>query len=196
MFQVRFHGRGGQGVVTAAEMLSIAAFDEGRHAQAFPSFGSERTGAPVVAFCRIADREIRLREPIVAPDALIIQDPTLLHQVDCFAGLKPDGYILINTGKSFAELGLGDFVASHRPERLCAIAATELALKHVGRPVPNVPLLGAFAAVTGIVRLDSVIKAIREKFSGKIAEANVAAATEAHALVRQKMEAARHAETV
>ena len=95
MFQVRFHGRGGQGVVTAAEMLSIAAFEEGRHAQAFPSFGSERMGAPVVAFCRIADKEIRLREPIMEPDALIIQDPTLLHQVDVFSGLKKGGYILI-----------------------------------------------------------------------------------------------------
>ena len=90
MFQVRIHGRGGQGVVTAAEMLSIAAFEEGRHAQAFPSFGSERTGAPVVAFCRIADKEIRLREPIMEPDALIIQDPTLLYQVDVFSGLKGD----------------------------------------------------------------------------------------------------------
>ena len=89
MFQVRIHGRGGQGVVTAAEMLSLAAFDEGRHAQAFPSFGSERNGAPVVSFCRIDDRPIRLREPVSAPDALIIQDPTLLHQVDVFAGLRP-----------------------------------------------------------------------------------------------------------
>jgi pyruvate ferredoxin oxidoreductase gamma subunit len=100
MFQVRIHGRGGQGVVTAAEMLSVAAFDEGRHAQAFPSFGSERTGAPVVAFCRIDDKEIRLREPIMEPDAIIIQDPTLLHQVDVFAGLKNDGYILINTTRA------------------------------------------------------------------------------------------------
>ncbi len=85
MFQIRIHGRGGQGVVTAAEMLSVAAFREGRFAQAFPSFGSERTGAPVVAFCRLDDKEIRLREPIMQPDALIIQDPTLLHQVDVFA---------------------------------------------------------------------------------------------------------------
>src|SRR5689334_6866891 len=97
MFEVRIHGRGGQGVVTAAELLSVAAFLEGRHAQAFPSFGSERTGAPVVAYCRIADREIRTREPIVAPDALIVQDPTLLHQVAVFEGLRPDGYLLINS---------------------------------------------------------------------------------------------------
>src|SRR5665648_586925 len=103
MFQIRIHGRGGQGAVTAAEMLSLAAFAEGRHAQAFPSFGSERTGAPVVAFARISDKEIRNREPIMAPDALIIQDPTLLFQVDVFSGLKPEGYILINSSRTFAE---------------------------------------------------------------------------------------------
>lgn len=188
MFQVRIHGRGGQGVVTATEMLSIAAFDEGRHAQAFPSFGSERTGAPVVAFCRIDDKEIRLREPIMTPDALIIQDPTLLHQVDCFAGLKPDGYILINTNKTFEQLGLADLIVSHRAERLCTVPATEIALKHVGRPVPNVPLLGGFAAASGIIRLDSVIKAIREKFSGKVADGNVAAAKEAYEIVKAEME--------
>src|SRR6185437_11219982 len=99
MFQVRIHGRGGQGVVTAAELLSIAAFRQGKHAQAFPSFGSERTGAPVVAYCRIDEKEIRVREPILAPDALIIQDPTLLHQVDLFSGLVPNGYVLINTSR-------------------------------------------------------------------------------------------------
>src|SRR5688572_23330546 len=111
MFQVRIHGRGGQGVVTAAELLSIAAFRQGRHAQAFPSFGSERTGAPVVAYCRIDDKEIRVREPILAPDALIIQDPTLLHQVDVFSGLRPGAYILINTARTFAALGLAELEA-------------------------------------------------------------------------------------
>jgi len=171
-------------------MLSIAAFEEGRHAQAFPSFGSERTGAPVVAFCRIADTEIRLREPIMAPDALIIQDPTLLHQVDVFAGLKPDGYILINTNKTFEELGLAEFVKSHRADRLRTVSATDLALKHVGRPVPNVPLLGGFAAVSGVIRLESVIKAIHDRFSGKVADGNIAAATEAYRIVQQEMEVA------
>jgi pyruvate ferredoxin oxidoreductase gamma subunit len=191
MFQVRIHGRGGQGVVTAAEMLSIAAFEEGRHAQAFPSFGSERMGAPVVAFCRIADQEIRLREPIMEPDALIIQDPTLLHQVDVFAGLKKGGYILINTRRSFDELGLGDFLRDWPPERLCTVAATELGQKHVGRPMPNVPLLGGFAAASGIIRLESVIKAINDKFAGKIASGNMAAATEAYTIVRAEIEAVR-----
>jgi pyruvate ferredoxin oxidoreductase gamma subunit len=190
MFQVRIHGRGGQGVVTAAEMLSVAAFDEGRHAQAFPSFGSERMGAPVVAFCRISDREIRLREPIMEPDAIIIQDPTLLHQVDVFAGLKKDGFILINTSKTFDQLGLGDFVRDWHPERLCTVAATDLSIKHVGRPVPNVPLLGGFAAVSGIIKLESVAMAIRDKFSGKVAEGNIAAATEAYDIVVAEMKEA------
>ena len=91
MFQVRIHGRGGQGAVTAAEMLSVAAFDEGRHAQAFPSFGSERTGRPVVAFCRIDDQPIRSHDPVTAPDAVIVQDPTLLHLVPVFDGLAQTG---------------------------------------------------------------------------------------------------------
>jgi len=176
MFQIRIHGRGGQGVVTAAEMLSIAAFLEGRHAQAFPSFGSERTGAPVVAFCRLDEKEIRLREPVMQPDALIIQDPTLLHQVDVFAGLAPGGTILINTSRSFEELGLKELI--HR-FRACTVPASEIALRHLGRPLPNAALLGGFAALSGQVSLGSVTAAIGEKFSGKVAAANAAAAAEA-----------------
>src|ERR671936_2477054 len=101
MFEVRIHGRGGQGVVTSAELLALAAFLEGRHAQAFPSFGSERTGAPVVAFCRFDERPIRVREPIAEPDALIVQDPTLLHQVDVFAGVPSEAFVIVNTSRSF-----------------------------------------------------------------------------------------------
>jgi pyruvate ferredoxin oxidoreductase gamma subunit len=180
MFQVRIHGRGGQGVVTGAEMMSIAAFLGGRHAQAFPSFGSERTGAPVVAFCRMDDKEIRLREPIMQPDAIIIQDPTLLHQVDVFSGLKKDGYILINTTRTFAELGLGEFVKGFQPAHLLTVPASELAVKHVGRAVPNVPLLGAFAALCGLISLDAVQRAIDDKFKGAVALGNRAAAAEAY----------------
>ncbi len=194
MFQVRIHGRGGQGVVTGAEMLSIAAFLGGKHAQAFPSFGSERTGAPVVAFCRMDDREIRLREPIMQPDAIIIQDPTLLHQVDVFGGLKKDGYILINTTRSFEEMGLGEFVKGFRPERLLIVPASELAMKHVGRPVPNVPLLGAFAALGGLISLDAVLKAIDQKFSGAVAKGNKAAAKEAYDIVMAQEEKAKETE--
>lgn len=193
LFQVRIHGRGGQGVVSAAEMLSVAAFLEEKHAQAFPSFGSERMGAPVMAFCRIDDKEIRLREPVMNPDALIIQDPTLLHQVDLFSGVSPDGYILINSTRSFDQLGIGEFVKGYRPERLCTVPATELALKHVGRPLPNVALLGGFAAISGIVQLDSVCDAIRDKFPAKIADGNIAAAREAYLFVLDEMKEASHA---
>jgi len=193
MFEIRIHGRGGQGVVTGAEMLSIAAFLGGKYAQAFPSFGSERTGAPVVAFCRIDDKEIQLREPVMEPDALLIQDPTLLHQVDVFQGLKKDGYVLINTNRSFQELGLGDFAKGFRSERLRTVPATELALKHVGRPVPNVPLLAGFAAVSGLIALEAVVAAIKDRFSGKVAEGNIAAATEAYNAVREEEGEGAHA---
>src|SRR4029078_799885 len=191
--KVRLPGGGGQGVVTAAEMVSIAAFKEGRHAQAFPSFGSERTGAPVVAFCRIDDREIRLREPVMQPDALIIQDPTLLHQVDVFSGLAKDGYIMINTTRTFDALGIGEFVRKFDPAHLCTVPATELALKHVGRPLPHAGLLGGFAAATGRISLASVTDAIRETFSGKVAQGNVAAASEAFEHVRKEIGEAAHA---
>jgi len=182
MFQVRIHGRGGQGVVTGAELMSLAAFAEGRHAQAFPTFGSERMGAPVTSFCRIDDREIRAREPISAPDCVIVQDPTLLHQVDLFGGLGPEGYVLINTARSFDELSLGEFARQFRPERLLAVPATEISREHLGRPLPNVPLLGAFAALTGVITLPSVVAAIRERFAGAVGEGNAAAAEAAYEL--------------
>jgi pyruvate ferredoxin oxidoreductase gamma subunit len=168
-------------------MLSIAAFREGRHAQAFPSFGSERTGAPVVAFCRIDDHEIRLREPVLQPDALIIQDPTLLHQVDVFAGLSKEGYVLINSSRSFDELGLGDFICGFQPERMRTLPASEIAQKHIGRPVPNAALLGGLAALTGLISNDAVAAAIRDKFADPLASANVAAAAAAYEYVRNSL---------
>jgi pyruvate ferredoxin oxidoreductase gamma subunit len=187
VFETRIHGRGGQGVVTAAEMLSLAAFDEGRCAQAFPSFGSERMGAPVVSFCRIDDHEIRVREPIMEPNALIIQDPTLLHQVDVFGGARPEAFILINTAKSFDELGLGEFVMRFRHERLLTVPAADLAREHTGRPLANAALLGGFAALTGQVSLNAVARAIRERFAGAVGEGNVAAASAAHAWVERDL---------
>ncbi len=184
MFQIRIHGRGGQGVVTGAEMLSVAAFVEGRHAQAFPSFGSERTGAPVVAFCRIADKEIRLREPIQDPDCVILQDPTLLKVVDVFAGLRPEGYLLVNTNKTFDDLHLGAVVDKLPQGHAVIVPATELALQYVKRPAPNAALLGAFSALTGLVHFDSVKRAIAEAFPGKVGEANIQAAQDAYDIVK------------
>lgn len=188
MLQIRIHGRGGQGVVTAAELLSIAAFAQDRHAQAFPSFGSERTGAPVVAFCRIDDSAIRLREPILAPDVLIVQDPTLLHQVDVFQGLHRDGYVLINSKRSFHELGLTEIEQRFRRERLITVPATEIALKHLGRPLPGAVLLGGFAALSRLITLDAVAHAIRDTFGGQVAAGNIAGATEAFDFVTREMQ--------
>ena len=188
MFQVRIHGRGGQGVVTAAEMLSIAGFEDGQHAQAFPTFGSERMGAPVTAFCRIDDREIRVREPIAEPDALIIQDPTLLHQVKVFSGLQEDGFVLINTSRGLDELGIDEFAEGFGPGRLVTLAASEIAKNRLGRPMPNTSLLGGFAAMTGVVSLESIARAIRQKFSGEIADSNVLASEDAYESVQQEVQ--------
>jgi pyruvate ferredoxin oxidoreductase gamma subunit len=187
VFQVRIHGRGGQGVVTAAELLALAGFREGRHAQAFPSFGSERMGAPVVSFCRLDEREIRVREPIVAPDAVIVQDPTLLQQVDVFGGLPQDGYVLINSGRSLDELGIGELAERHRPERMRTVPATDLAREHLGRPLPNAALLGKFAALTDHVSLEAVTTAIQDRFPPTLAAGNCAAAEAAFLAVRTEL---------
>lgn len=179
MFQTRIHGRGGQGVVSAAEMLSVAAFLEGKHAQAFPSFGSERMGAPVVSFCRISDAEIRLRDPIVEADAIVVQDPTLLLMPGLFDGLKPDGFVLINSGRNLEDLGLSDLADKLPENHIFAISGTDMALRHIGRPLPNAAMLGGLSAMTSVIDIDSVVSSIREAFGGKIGEANVAAAKEA-----------------
>ena len=183
MFQVRIHGRGGQGVVTAAEILSVAAFAEGRHAQAFPSFGSERMGAPVVSYCRIDDRPIRTREPVMDADALIVQDVTLVHQVDLFAGLSPEGFVLVNTSRSFDELGIGEFFRQFHRDRLITCPATELALEQLRRPLPNAALLGGFAALTGAITLGAIEAAVRNRFGGTLGERNAAATAAAYRFV-------------
>ncbi|GAA2806986.1 2-oxoacid:acceptor oxidoreductase family protein [Kribbella solani] len=185
MFEIRFHGRGGQGVVTTTELLSVAAFAEGRHAQAFPTFGSERTGAPVVGFCRIGDHPIRSHDPIAAPNALIVQDATLLRLPGVLTGLAADGYLLVNSARTPAELGLDPSA------RVLTVPATELALTHLGRPLPGAVLLGAFAAFTGQVRLDSVLAAIRERFSGAVAVGNITAARSAYGLALEETARAR-----
>ena len=172
MLQIRIHGRGGQGVVTAAEMLALAGFMEGHHAQAFPSLGSERTGAPVVAFARLAPHDIRLREPVLEPDVVLIQDRTLLDSVDVFSGLRPEGYVLINSGATPEELGLNDLLTRLPAGHLLTIPATRFAMEKIGRPLPGAGMLAGMAAMTGTMKLESVIAAYNEKFSGRVAEAN------------------------
>jgi pyruvate ferredoxin oxidoreductase gamma subunit len=168
-------------------MLSIAAFVEGRHAQAFPSFGSERSGAPVVAFCRIDDQPIRAHEPIAHPDALIVQDPTLLHQVEVFSGLEQDGYVLINSSRSFEELGLDELYERFRSERMLTVPGTDIAREHLGRPIPNVVMLGGFAALSGLTSMESLATAVRVKFPGSVGDKNVRAAEAAFEYVEREI---------
>ena len=183
MFQIRFHGRGGQGVVTAAELCAAAAFDGGHETLAFPSFGSERTGAPVTAFCRVDDRPILTREPVVRPDLVVVQDATLLHHVAVFSGLADGGTVVINTGRPLGDLGLDELAGTHRVE---CVPATELARRHTGRPVPNACLLGALAAVADVVAMPALEQAIGERFPGAVAAGNIAACRAAYELVRRE----------
>jgi pyruvate ferredoxin oxidoreductase gamma subunit len=183
VFQVRIHGRGGQGAVTAAELLSVAAFLEGHHAQAFPSFGPERSGAPVTAFCKIDDRPIRSHEPVREPDALVVQDGTLLHTVDVFQGLKPGGFVLLNSGRSLHDLGLDPLLARMPGCRVRAVDASALALSALGKRLPNAALLGGLAAMTQAVGLGAVIEAITARFRGSTRDGNAAAARAAYEFI-------------
>jgi pyruvate ferredoxin oxidoreductase gamma subunit len=188
MFQVRLRGRGGHGAVTAAALLAPAASGEDRHAQAFPGFGPERTGAPVLSSCRIDDEPIRTREPVTGPDALIIQDPALPHQADLLAGLRRGGYLLVNSARGFGELGLDEFVRGFHRDRPLVVPASPLAMTRLGRPLPGAALPGGFTALTWAVSLDSVLAAINETFTGTVAEGNAAART-AFDFVRDEREA-------
>jgi pyruvate ferredoxin oxidoreductase gamma subunit len=174
MKEIRIHGRGGQGSVTAAELLAVAAFEDGKYSQAFPSFGVERRGAPVTAFTRIDDKPIRIRSQIYEPDYVIVQDVTLVDVVDVAGGIKEDGLIIINT-----EMEAKRFEPDI-PARVMTIDATKIAMEVIGRPIVNTVLLGAFAGATGEIRLESIKKAVGERFGGAVGEKNIAAVDAAY----------------
>jgi len=191
MFQIRIHGRGGQGVVSASELLAVAAFEEGKYSQSFPSFGSERMGAPVQAFARISEATITIREPVMEPDMLIIQDPTLFNAINVFDGAKTDGYLLINSSKSPQQLGIEEMTSQYPTHHVMTIPATEIALKYIKQPKPNTVLLGAFAAMSHMVSIPALEKAIQGKFPSKIAKPNITATTAGYNLIMQKLDQAR-----
>ncbi len=176
--EIRIHGRGGQGSVTAAEVLAKAAFADGVTSQAFPSFGSERMGAPVVAFCRLSDGPIRTRAMIQEPDFLIVQDPTLFGQVDVFGGLKEGGIAVVNTEKP-------DEVPAPDGITLRAVPGTRIAMDVIGRPIPNMVMVGAFAGTTGLVSLESLQAAVKERFGGKVGELNADAVARAYGAAQE-----------
>ncbi len=170
MIEIRFHGRGGQGAVTAAEILAKAAFEDGKYSQAFPFFGVERRGAPVMAFTRIDDKPIKRRYQVYNPDHVLVLDDGLLNVVDVYSGLVDNGGVLINTNKP----------VDSSKGRTSAIDATGIALEQLGVPIVNTIMLGAYSGLTNEVNLDSIIKVIKETFPGKIGEKNAKAATLAY----------------
>ena len=171
MIEVRIHGRGGQGNVVAAYLLATAAINEGWHAQAFPAFGAERRGAPVVAFVRLDDKAIRRRSQVLAPDYLIIQDEALMNVPSITDGLKTDGNILLNAAKTSDQYSAENNVDSNN---LVTLPATHLALQHLGRPVPNTALLSAFLKLTDLLPHSSLIESLEDRFSGVVLEKNIA----------------------
>jgi pyruvate ferredoxin oxidoreductase gamma subunit len=179
MIEIRLHGRGGQGVVTAAELLATAAFSEGKQSQAFPTFGSERMGAPVASFVRISDKAIRIRSQIYEPDYVIVQDPTLIGTVDVFAGLKKGGLVLINTEKDPKDLKIKNL------ENVKTIPAIKIAMEMLGRPIPNTVMVGAFAGLTGAVSMEGIKKAMMHRFKPEIAEKNIKAAEKAYSMMKK-----------
>jgi len=179
MIEIRIHGRGGQGNVAAAELLANAAFKDGKYAQAFPSFGAERIGAPVQAFVRIDTKQIRTREDVREPNYLIVQDQYLIDTVPVLDGLKPDGLVIINADRCPEDLQLKTTAT------VATIPATQIALEIVGRPIPNAIMIGAFCSITGLVSLEAVQQAIMEKFPGKTGENNVAALARAHEIMQK-----------
>ncbi len=166
MIEVRFHGRGGQGAVTAARLLVEAAFLEGKYGQAFPFFGAERRGAPIVAFARIDDKPIRTRTQVYEPSHVVVLDPTLLEVTNVAAGLKAGGIVVVNAKEAPTGLPAG---------RLAVVDATGIALETLGAPITNTAILGALARATKLVSLDSLVRAVGNYFGDKLAEKNIAA---------------------
>ena len=175
MLEVRWHGRGGMGAVTSAELVARAAISEGKYAQSFPSFGPERRGAPVIAFLRINDEFIRVRTNIYEPDIVVVLDPRLLHVVDVASGLNKEGKIIINSRKSPADLK-SEF-GFNWP--VAAVNATRIAKETIGLTITNTAMIGAFLKVAEVVKMDSLIEQLRERF-GNRAEANIEAMKRAY----------------
>lgn len=175
LIEIRIHGRGGQGSVTAAELIAVSAINEGKYAQAFPSFGPERRGAPVLAFTRVSDQPISLRQEVYSPDVVIVLDPTLLEIINVAEGLKEQGTAIVNTKSPPDEVKRRLSVEG----RVAVVDATAIAIEELGVAITNTAILGAFVKTTGMIKLGSILEAMREKFSGKVGERNAKAAERA-----------------
>ena len=179
MKEIRIHARAGQGAITVANLLGAAAVVEGKYALAFPHFGAARMGAPMNAFVRVAEKPIRLRSQVYEPDYLIVVDPPLLAAYDVFAGLKSDGVAVVNRPSS-------EGLEAPDGSKVVCVPATEIADEVIGRPFANTTLLGAFAAASDLISLESVEKVIAERFEARLAETNVEAARRGHEFVKSQ----------
>ncbi|RQD82908.1 pyruvate ferredoxin oxidoreductase subunit gamma [Methanosalsum natronophilum] len=179
MKEIRIHGRGGQGSVTAAELLAVAAFADGKFSQAFPAFGVERRGAPVQSFTRLNDKPIRLRSQVYQPDYVIVQDPTLIEVVDVAYGIKDTGTIIINS-----EFDPENFKFDSNA-KVMTVDATKIALDIIGRPIVNTVLMGAFSAATKQIKPESIANAVKNRFPGKIGEKNAEAIEKAYSITME-----------
>ncbi len=170
MLEIRLHGRGGQGAVTAGELLAKTAGSEGKWSQSFPKFGVERRGAPVQSYCRIDEKQrIKLHQELYEPDLVVVLDAGLIEAVDICSGLKEGGTVIVNTNLSKEQLGLsGNF-------KVYTVDATSIAREKLGRPIVNTAMLGAFVKVTGAVSLDALIEEIKAHFGEKLGEKNASA---------------------
>ena len=174
MVEIRFHGRGGQGAVTSAELTALAAIEEGKYAQAFPSFGPERRGAPVMAFVRVSETPIVTREKVYAPNIVIVLDPTLLKIVNVEAGLQKGGIVIINTAKSEAQVRKETGIKA----KLALVDASTIAMETMRVPITNTTMLGALVKAAKTIDLQSLDAPIKHRF-GPIAERNMKACTRA-----------------
>lgn len=179
MKEIRIHARAGQGAITTASLLGFAYFQEGKYPYAFPSFGAARMGAPMNAFVRVGTTPIRLRSQIYEPDYIIVMDATLMRGYNCFSGLKDNGVAIINQGEEATpKVGV--------KQKVFVIPANEIALKTIGRPLGNTALIGAFAAATGELKLETLIEVAKQRFKGKAQEGNIAAIKEGYELIKGK----------
>ena len=184
MIEIRFHGRGGQGAVKGSDILAMAAFREGKEVQSFPFFGVERRGAPVTAYTRISDEEIRIHCYIYEPDVLVVLDSSLMTAVPLTDGLKPNGKIIINTTQPASAFTVRNAVNA----RVYAVDCSSIALGHglgsQAAPIVNTTILGAVSKATGLVSIESVMECIREKISSK-SDPNAQAAKDAYDSLRE-----------
>lgn len=179
MKEIRIHARAGQGAITTAALLGYTYFKEGKYPYAFPHFGAARMGAPMNAFVRVDEHPVRVRSQIYEPDYVIVVDPTLMRGYNCFTGLKDNGIAVINDGEGM------ELPRTKAKQKVVVVPASDIAMKTIGRPLSNTTLIGAFAAATGEISLETLLEVLKSRFTGKALEGNIEAVKQGYAFVKK-----------